>query len=266
MFAPKKNTRRLESELSEILQVPILAFSTVIQLESIALQKQTTPNMTLEECLRTMSDVYRSDPVKAVRGQSFIKLLHKYLADEIRTRLSKKAVRDGIKVVEEATIHGAHKSKDVDVAVIDPANGPLILIGLRSQMSSVGKNALTYYQDIIGECITLQERFPLTVCGYVYLHPLVPVKEGKESENIDHARWARMYEAIAGRDGQMYKSIRGVYDHFAYMVVDFNTDPLQLHDEIAEAVVPDLDMSIATFVDRMIATFKKRNFFLDIFD
>lgn len=222
--------------------------------------------MTLDECLLKMSETYRANPVTAVRGQSFIKLLHAYLAEEMRSRLSKAAVRSGIKVVEEATIYGAHKSKDVDVAVIDPANGPLLIIGLRSQMSSVGNNALTYYQDIIGECITLQERFPLTVCGYVYLHPLVPVKEGKEAEKIDHGRWARMYEAISGRDGQAYKSIRGVYDHFAYMVVDFNADPLQLHDEIVKEAVPMLDLSIVTFVDRMVATFKKRNFYLEIFN
>jgi hypothetical protein len=222
--------------------------------------------MTLEECLGQMSEKYRADPVAAVRSQGFIKLLHAYLAVEMRARLSKQAVKRGVKVIEEATIFGAHKSKDVDVAVVDPANGPLLLIGLRSQMSSVGNNALTYYQDIIGECITLQERFPLTVCGYVYLHPLAPVKEGKESEKIDHGRWARMYEAISGRDGQAYKSIRGVYDHFAYMVVDFNTDPLQLHDELVKAAVPDLDLSVSTFIDRMVSTFKKRNFFLDIFE
>lgn len=219
--------------------------------------------MTLDECLLKMSEVYSSNPVTAVRGQSFIKLLHSYLAEEVSSRLTKGAKKRGIKVVEEATIYGAHKSKDVDVAVVDPANGPLLLIGVRSQMSSIGNNTLTYYQDIIGECITLQERFPLTVCGYVYLHPLTSVKVGKEGEKINHARWARMYEAISGRDGQAYKSIRGVYDHFAYMIVDFKTKPLTLHDQIVTAVVPDLDLSIVTFVDRMVSTFKKRNFFLD---
>lgn len=222
--------------------------------------------MTLEECLLKMSDMYRTNPVTAVRSQGFIKLLHAYLAEEIRSRLSKKALKDGVHVVEEATIHGAQYSKDVDVAVIDPLNGPLMLIGLRSQMSSIGNNTIGYYQDIIGECVTLQERFPLTVDGYVYLHPLQPVKEGKESEKINHARWARMYRAIAGRDGQTYKSIRGVYDHFAYMVVDFNTNPLGVRDDIVRAAVPDLDMSVGTFVDRMITTFKQRNFYLDIFN
>ena len=43
---------------------------------------------------------------------------------------------------------------------------PLILIGVRSQMSSVGKNILTYTQDIMGEAVSLQDRFPMAVFGY----------------------------------------------------------------------------------------------------
>ena len=57
--------------------------------------------------------------------------------------------------VKEATIYGSHKPKHVDVSVIDPENGPLVMVGIRSQMSSVAKNALTYYEGIIGECISM---------------------------------------------------------------------------------------------------------------
>ena len=68
-----------------------------------------------------------------------------------------------VTVVKEATIYGFHKPNKVDVSVIDPQNGPLVMIGIRSQMSSVAKNALTYYESIIGECISIQDRFPMAV-------------------------------------------------------------------------------------------------------
>ena len=212
-----------------------------------------------EYCLIQMKDIYEDDPVKAVRSQGFIKTLHGAIADEFRERLSPKAVREGVKVIEEAPIYGSHKKKDVDIAVIHPINGPLMTIGVRSQMGSVGKNALTYYQDIIGECISLQERFPMMTMGYVYLHPV----ETHDGEHPNHARYSRMYSSIACRDDRLYKNQVGSYDQFAYMVVDFAQDPPTLKDSVVTDAVTDVDMSINSFVNRMIETFNRRNIWLD---
>lgn len=223
----------------------------------------------LEKCLEDMKANFWDDPEKAVRSQSFIKTFHRHIADELSARLTPKARRSGIKIVEEAKIFGSFKSKDVDVAVVHPTNGPLILIGVRSQMSSVGKNVLTYYQDIVGECISLQERFPMTTMGYAYVHPLhvTPwVKKNGESvdeEHPNHTRFARMYASIAERDDRLYKHLHGSYDQFAYSVVDFDSHPVVLRDDVVTRAVPGLDMSIVTFVDRMIATFLRRNVWMD---
>ncbi|MGD9571380.1 MAG: hypothetical protein AB7V62_05815 [Thermoleophilia bacterium] len=211
-----------------------------------------------------MGKIYRADPVKAVRGQGFITILHGYLISELRRRLSPEAHRRGITVRPEVTILGSHKPKDVDLAVMHPDNGPLVMIGVRSQMSSVGKNALNYYEGIVGECISIQDRFPMSTIGYVYLMPLKPIKLGREKETIDHRRYARMYDAVTGRTGQDYKNIRGVYDEFAYMVVDFTTHPPELADHVYKGAV-DHDLSISTFADRLVATFKARMLFWDIF-
>ncbi len=220
----------------------------------------------LPKVLREMGETYRLDTNAAVRGQAFIKLLHQYVGSQLEARLTKFAVRRGIKVRYEATVLGSTKPKDVDVAVMDPDNGPLVLIGLRSQMSSVGKNVLTYYEGIVGECISLQDRFPMSTHGYVYLHPLTSIKEGLEHEAIDHQRYARMYEAVVGRSGAGYKTLRGIFDEFAYMVVDFKTNPPGLRDDVVKAVVPDVDLSISTFVDRIINTFNARTLFWDVFE
>lgn len=219
----------------------------------------------LNRALQEMHDLYAADPMRAVRGQGFIKILHRYIANEIEKCLADEAIRAGVTVEQEATIFGSHKPKDVDVSVIHPKNGPLMIVGLRSQMSSVGKNALTYYQDIIGECISLQDRFPLAVIGYVYLMPLRSIKAEHEDVVIDHARYAKMYNVITGRSGHDYKSLRGIYDQFAYMVVDFSKSPPTIEDSLVKAAVPKTDLSVKTFVPRMIETYKERNLFLDYF-
>lgn len=215
----------------------------------------------LHDYLKKMKDIYWKDPSAAVRSQSFIQTLHEYLEEDCRSRLSQRAVNKGIRVQREAKLYGSHKAKDVDIAILDPDNGPLITIGVRSQMSSVGKNVLTYYQDIVGECISLQERFPMTTMGYVYLHPRVEPIADKKVPN--HARYAQMYANIGQRDDRLYKHMLGSYDEFAYMVVDFSDPDLRVCDDIVQHAVPGIDMSITTFVSRLIATFERRNLWLD---
>ncbi|MCI9890164.1 hypothetical protein JT358_17185 [Micrococcales bacterium 31B] len=227
----------------------------------------------LASTLAEMNRIFKVDPEAAVRSQEFIQTFHNFIAEDLRAFLTKKAVRAGVKVVEEARIFGSFKSKDVDVAVVHPTNGPLILLGVRSQMSSVGKNVLTYYQDIVGEAISLQERFPMCTTGYAYLHPLEVIpwqkKDGKwtKSEQPNHSRYSRMYAGIGDRDDRLYKHQTGAYDEFAYAVVDFQSDPIRVRDDIVQRAVNDLDMSIRTFVPRLIETFHSRNLWVtDIFE
>jgi hypothetical protein len=220
--------------------------------------------MDIGAILLEMHEVYSGDPEAAVRGQAFIKILHRALSVDLKAQLTESSLKRGVTVTEEATVFGSHKPKDVDVSVIDPANGPLMMIGVRSQMSSVAKNALTYYEEIIGECISLQDRFPMSVIGYIYLMPIHPIKTGLEHETIDHSRYSQLYDAIAGREGQAYKDIRGIFDQFAYMVVDFAAHPPVLHDELLSPKITH-DLRISTFLDRMVGTFKQRHLFLDVF-
>ena len=206
--------------------------------------EQATPSEDLSEVLRAMGETYRADPTLAVRGQQFINHLHRYLGGQLDHRLTTFARQRKISVQYEATVLGSSKPKDMDVAVLDPTNGPLLLIGIRSQMSSVAKNVLTYYEGIVGECVSLQDRFPMSTYGYVYLHPLTSIKKGKESELIDHKRYARMYAAVTGRSGPAYKNFRGIFDQFAYMVVDFEQAPPKLRDDIVSAAVVDADIHL----------------------
>lgn len=222
---------------------------------------KTQDRINLADALVAMGNDYRADPVKAVRSQEFINHLHDYLADDLDSRLTRWARKSrGVHVKKEAKLLGVAKDKNVDVAVIDPQNGPLLIVGARSQMSSIGKNVPGYFEGVIGDAMALEERFPMSTHGYVYLHPFTVIKAGRETEKLNHPRYARMYASITGRSGGDYRTVRGVFDQFAYMVVDFTAEPAVLRDDVVNAAVPKPDLSVTTFVDRMVDTFKARVF------
>ena len=82
-------------------------------------------NMTLLK----MKALFEADPAAAVRSQNFIQTFHRFIASDLESHLTSQAKNAGIQVIQEAKIFGSFKSKDVDVAVIHPINGPLLLIG-----------------------------------------------------------------------------------------------------------------------------------------
>ncbi len=218
--------------------------------------------MNWSQVFQEMKDIYAEGIDAAVRSQRFIKVLHRAIASEIEGRLTPGALREGVKVEAEAKVHGSFKDKDVDIAVIHPVNGPLILCGVRSQMSSIGKNILTYSQDIMGEAVSLQERFPMTVFGYCYLLPLTPHDTG----NLDVARYSKIFGSMSSRSEATHKQERGRYDHFAFACVDFEPDPPKLMEDLVAAGNPKVDLSLSNLSDRLIDSFNTRNPWLNYFN
>jgi len=202
-------------------------------------------NKLLIRCLSEMKSVYLNDPVGSVRSQRFINVLHEYCVEE----LNKVGIDDNkFKIMKEATLYGSHKSKDVDVAVIENINGPQIIIGIRSQMSSIGKNILTYYEEIIGDCISLHDRFPMAVLCYIYLLPKNPLKSGS-SETVNLERAEQLFMRITGRDD--WRAPKDKYEHFAFLKVDFATDPPSLIETLPL-------LRIDSFFDKIVNTYNDR--------
>ena len=199
----------------------------------------------LTECLEQMKGIYLNDSVASVRSQAFINVLHDYCIAELH---NVGITEDSFQIRKEATIYGSHKQKDVDVAVIENINGPQIIIGIRSQMSSVSKNILTYYEEIIGDCISLHDRFPMAVLCYVYLLPKRPIKEGR-NEEVNLERAERLFERITGRDD--WRSPKDKYEHFAFLKVDFDIDPPKLLE-----TTPLL--GIDNFFEKIVKTYNDR--------
>jgi hypothetical protein len=218
--------------------------------------------MTWPETFREMKSIYAEGIDAAVRSQRFIKVLHRAIASEIEIRLTEVAKKEGVKVEAEAKLHGSFKDKDVDISVIHPTNGPLILCGVRSQMSSISKNILTYSQDIMGEAVSLQDRFPMTVFGYCYLLPLKPHDTG----HLDVSRYSKIFGSMSARSEASYKHERGRYDHFAFACVDFETDPPSLREDLVAEGNPKVDLALSNLSERLIETFKQRNPWLNYFD
>ena len=228
----------------------------------------------LEACLKEMKDIYLADPTGAVRGSTFIMKLHDYCVDELekaigsskiqKIKLSDMRLPTGsphypnvtidpkkLQLMQEATLFGSHKNKDEDITLSHFANGPQIAIGVRSQMSSVAKNIENYYEGIIGECISLHDRFPMAVLGYVYLLPTHPIKPGLV-ETIDLERAESLFKKITNRNDWHGPSDK--YEHFAFIKVDFTQDP--------PVLLPTTDeLSIEKFFDRLVETYNDRNIF-----
>jgi hypothetical protein len=199
----------------------------------------------LIEDLQKMKAIYLNAPVASVRSQSFINVLHDWCVSELR---NVGINDDAFTILKEATIYGSHKPKDVDVAVIENINGPQIIIGIRSQMSSVSKNILTYYEEIIGDCISLHDRFPMAVLCYIYLLPKKAIKNDSiETVNLDRAE--RLFTRITGRND--WRDSKDKYEHFAFLKVDFETGPPTILETSPL-------LAIDNFFDKIVQTFNDR--------
>ncbi|MBN2020694.1 MAG: hypothetical protein JW749_10785 [Sedimentisphaerales bacterium] len=214
----------------------------------------------LQNTLIEMKRLYESDPKKAVRSQEMIKLLHDFSVQELkRLGISEKEVT----IRTEARIFGSHKPKEVDVAVIHPQAGPLIVISLRSQMSSIEKNFANYYEGIIGDVISLHGKYPDLVIGQIYLLPkrtIIKDKNGhtrKESHDLEKKE--PLFLRIANRKNGTDRMDK--YEHVAFLAVDFLKNPPEVLD-----IPKDPILRIEDFYDKLLATYQERNPFLDILE
>lgn len=214
----------------------------------------------LTNTLIEMKRLYEENPQKAVRGQGMIKQLHDFSIRELK-RLGISERKFIIK--PEATIFGAHKPKEVDVAVIHKEVGPLIIVSIRSQMSSIDKNFINYYEGIIGDVISLHEKYPDLVIGEIYMLPketIIRDLDGhRRIEPHDLRKKEKLFKRITNRkDG---KDRLDKYEHLAFLAVDFVKEPPEVLD-----IPEDPTLRIEDFYDKLLRTYEERNPFLDILE
>jgi len=214
----------------------------------------------LKKTLIEMKRLYEEDSVKAVRSQSMIKQLHDFSIRELkRLGISEKKVI----IKPEAKVFGSHKPKLVDVAVIHKEVGPLIIVSIRSQMSSIDKNFINYYEGIIGDVISLHDKYPDLVIGEIYMLPKETIiKDANGNRRIephDLRKKEELFKRITNRrDG---KDRIDKYEHLAFLAVDFFKDPPEVLD-----IPEDPTLRIEDFYDKLLKTYQERNPFLDILE
>lgn len=127
-----------------------------------------------------------------------------------------------------------------------------IVIGVRSQLSSVGKNFDTLMERAFAETLNLRLRFPMLVMGEVYLLPLFEYNDEAMKENrvefnrqpIPIDKFIRTFVGISGRSaeesGDIYK-----YERTALILADFRREPPELCLTPSDLVriVPDSGMA-----------------------
>jgi len=204
----------------------------------------------LNETLSEMKKTFLSDPNTAVRGQNFIKQLHRYCIGELKDR----GFTGELKPRGEIKLLTSHKFKDVDVAVVHSTSGPLLIVGVRSQMSSLGKNFLNYYEMEVGDVSAIHERYPLCVVGLLYLHPTESILPGAKKEKFDFDRAEKMFALISDREKG--SDPQAHYEEIAYLRVNFHKNPPTLDQKF-----PTLEnLRIDNFFDKLLQKYIERNF------
>ena len=204
----------------------------------------------LNNTLQDMRDTFLANPNKAIRGQNFIKKLHDFCIEELKDRGFDGILTPG----GEIKVLTSHKFKNVDVAVVHPTSGPLLVIGVRSQMSSLGKNFLNYYEMEVGDVSAIHERYPLCVVGLLYLHPSESILPGAKKESFDFNRAEQMFSIISGREKG--SDPHGHYEEVAYLRANFHENP-----PTADSAFPsEPDLKIDDFFDKLYQKYIERNF------
>lgn len=189
----------------------------------------------------------------------------------------------------EIKMAGLLKQKDQDICVVpsgihkNPINidwGPLafqnkndpygynystntLVVNVRSQMSSLAKNADTLFERTFAEALNLHMRYPKIVLGEVYLIPIHEYDDelvkshrvGFKQRQTDVERYISFFNSINNRElgGADYE-----YERCTLLIVDFNQAQPRLFNNSAELkaagyISKDFEIEYATLGFRTFA-------------
>ena len=131
-----------------------------------------------------------------------------------------------------------------------------LIIGVRSQLSSVNKNFDTLMERAFAETLNLRLRMPELVMGEIYLLPTHEYMSGPMKENqvefnhrpVHIEKFVKTFNMISGREdtGEIEEGYK--YERSGLIIADFRTDPPHLFRSHAELVEHGL-LPVETFAD-----------------
>ena len=117
-----------------------------------------------------------------------------------------------------------------------------IVIGVRSQLSSIAKNFDTLMERTFAETINLRFRHPRLVMGEVYLLAVKDYDEqlmkenqvGWRGEYTDVEKFISIFNSMSGRDDFQDMNNFYKYERCLLLLVDFSLDPPKIYETIEE--------------------------------
>jgi hypothetical protein len=156
---------------------------------------------------------------------------------------------DGADAVPESIVEGPMAGAEDEVGFATSERA--IVVGVRSQMSSIAKNFDTLMERAFAETLNMRLRLPRLVMGEVYVLPIVEYRDDEmrrnrvawEARPVKVAKFVRTFLGISGRvatdeTGELYK-----YERSALVLVDFRESPPRIFlrgDELVEAGLLDV--------------------------
>ncbi len=189
-----------------------------------------------------------------VRKQTVIRLLHTYLVNKLKEKTGFKLKedckdKDMVFIDTEVKIPGFHKVKNVDIAVVHKRAGPLMLISVKSLMSSITNNFTNDYESAIGDAISMHERYPYLIYAYVIIMP-TEVLIRDETFNLDY--YEGFLRKINNRIGEEDKDKK--YERVSMVIGDFKANPIKLSKKHPS----DKGLRIETFIEDICSILKER--------
>ena len=229
----------------------------------------------------------------AIRSSGPIQQVHSVIRDGIFREINARGLNPSVwppmgQTKPELRITGLLKAKDQDVAItvephqeevvttgvnaglVDPiglrATDSALVIGVRSQMSSLAKNFDTLAERAFAETLNLRLRAPNITLGEVYLLPVQEFEDaalknntfGFKSSRINLDKFVRIFNAISGpRDladpTNLYK-----YNSTALIVADFSPERVKVLWD-ADDVARVFDEEVAANMNKLMpSTFTQR--------
>ena len=244
-----------------------------------------------------------------IRSGQLIQNIHEVVKISLNESLEKEGFKDFSihppigKSSPEKDVWGFLKKKKQDVVVLFEKEkeevieeGPLkgakdllgknatkysIVIGIRSQLSSVGKNTDTLMERAFAETFNLRLRHPYLVMGEVYMLIVKEYDEQAMKENRIEFKdkyskvenYISIFNAMSGRNNydQILDSYK--YENSALLLVDFSREPTKIYTNLEElkedGIVSQVfseDFSLLApqnFVKGLIDAYKVRHNFSD---
>jgi hypothetical protein len=193
----------------------------------------------LTETLKQIKHTYESAVQRGreaytslIRSKKLIEILHNFVHTELQRRF-----RHPFQIYKDKPVYGYPKTKTQDFLIQPSQNsernystGPIAVINVRSQLSSIEKNYDTLFERLFAEALNLHNRFPYLVLGYVYLLPKIGYDEEAAREGI--VRFAERYDiekyilsflSITNRRDP--NDVPWKYERVSLLIVDFEKDP-----------------------------------------